>query len=91
MKSILSEEKRCYVCGSTVNIENHHIFFGPLRPVSDRRGFKAFLCGFHHRDTKHGVHGNRELDLRLKRECQRKYEEKHTREEWMKIIGRNYL
>lgn len=41
----------------------------------------------------YGVHGRdgRELDLRLKRECQAKFEETHSREEFMKIFGRNYL
>ena len=38
-----------------------------------------------------GVHFNRALDLALKVECQRKFEETHTREEFMKLIGKNYL
>ncbi|WP_418205773.1 hypothetical protein [Anaerotignum faecicola] len=29
--------------------------------------------------------------MRLKQDCQRKFEETHTREEFMAIIGRNYL
>ena len=36
-------------------------------------------------------HQDRQTDLLLKRECQRKFEETHSREEFMKIIGRNYL
>ena len=31
------------------------------------------------------------LDLRLKQDCQRRFEETHTRAEFMAIIGRNYL
>lgn len=40
-----------------------------------------------------GVHGKygKELNLKLKRDCQRKYEEKHTREDFIKLIGRSYL
>lgn len=40
-----------------------------------------------------GVHGRdgHKVDLRLKQDCQRKFEETHTREEFMAIIGRNYL
>jgi hypothetical protein len=38
-----------------------------------------------------GVHFNRELDLKLKRACQAKYEETHSREEFIALIGRNYI
>lgn len=92
MKSILSTEKRCYLCGSTVNIEDHHIYFGNgLRNKSERHGFKCFLCEFHHRDQRNGVHGNRQIDLRLKQDCQREFEKTHSHEEFMRIIKRNYL
>lgn len=45
-----------------------------------------------HRGTG-GVHGRdgHALDLRLKQDCQRRFEEAHSREEFMAIIGRNYL
>ena len=92
MKSILSDERKCYICGSTFNVEKHHIFFGnPLRKISDKHGFFVWLCSYHHRDSKEGVHGNRETDLMLKRKCQSVYEEKHSRQDWLKIIKRNYL
>lgn len=38
----------------------------------------------------HGRDGH-ETDQRLKRACQRRFEETHSREEFMIIIGRNYL
>ena len=45
-----------------------------------------------HRGT-YGVHGKfgRDLDIKLKQDAQRKYEETHTREEFIKLIGKNYL
>ena len=45
-----------------------------------------------HRGTE-GVHGRdgHETDPLLKRVCQRRFEEAHSREEFMAIIGRNYL
>ena len=89
MKSILQSVQRCYFCGST-SVEKHHIYFGGLRPTSERMGFTAWLCPYHHRDAKHGVHGCRALDLKLKEACQEVYEQTHTRAEWMKLIGRNY-
>ena len=92
MKSIIQTEKECYICGSTLDLESHHILFGRgMRPIADKLGLKVWLCPFHHRHSKGGVHGNRELDLKLKQIAQRKYEETHSREEWLARIGRNYL
>ncbi len=40
-----------------------------------------------------GVHGRdgHEIDLRLKRECQREFEKDKSREEFIRLIGKNYL
>lgn len=67
-------------------------FFGKNRMNSDKHGFIVYLCEAHHRGT-YGVHGREGsfLDLKLKRECQAKFEEKHTRQEFMNIIGCNYI
>ena len=89
--SIIQDKKQCYVCGSTKNINIHEIYFGKNRQNSIKNGFCAYLCGKHHNLSNEGVHFNKELDLKLKRECQRKYEETHTRQEFMNIIKRNYL
>jgi len=45
-----------------------------------------------HRGT-YGVHGKEghNIDLWLKRACQRAYEQEYSREEFMELIGRNYL
>lgn len=92
MKSIIQNEKRCYLCGSTVNLESHHIFFGAaLRPISDKHGLKVWLCAYHHRDQKNGAHGNREVDLYLKQKAQKAFEKKYGHEKFMEIIKRNYL
>lgn len=92
MKSILQSEKKCYVTGLTEGLELHHIYFGTgNRKVSDQNGFVVWLTPTYHRDAKKGVHFNREFDLLLKQECQAKYEEMHSREEFMRLIGRSYL
>ena len=40
MKSILQDEKKCYVTGRTDGLELHHIYFGnPNRKISDKNGF----------------------------------------------------
>lgn len=92
--SILQTEKVCYITGSTYSLHKHHIFFGnPGRKISEENGFWVYLVGRLHNQSDEGVHGKngRELDLLLKQHCQRKYEELHSREDFMKLIGRNYL
>lgn len=91
-KSIMQTEKRCYVCGTTYDLHEHHIFYGTAnRKQSEKHGFKVYLCGNHHNLSNEGVHFNHDLDLRLKRECQTKFEKTHSRDEFMRIIGKNYL
>ena len=90
-KSILQEEKKCFYCGTTLNLERHHVIHGTAgRRIADKLGLTIWLCSEHHRGN-YSPHQNRELDLRLKRFAQSCYEDKHSREEWMQKVGRNYL
>ena len=96
MESILTDDdEHCYICElsgyDTISRHEHHIFFGPLRDTSERMGFKVPLCAYHHNMSKNSVHFDRKLDVMLKRMCQAKFEETHSREEFMALIGRNYL
>lgn len=94
MKSILQgEEKCCYITGQTNNLHLHHIYGGSRRKISDREGFVVYLAGWLHNLSEDGVHGKNghELDMMLKRHCQMKYEESHSREDWMRLMGKNYL
>ncbi len=93
MKSILQTKKRCFICNKANCLHEHHIYFGSAkRRISEANGFKVWLCLEHHTGT-FGVHGIKgyETDKYLKKVCQMKYEETHSREEFMKLIGRNYL
>ncbi len=90
--SILQKEKECFKTGRTDNLHRHHIYFSANRKVSEEHGFWVWLTGeWHNQDSRVDVHHNREFDLLLKRECQEKYEESHTREDFLKLIGRNYI
>lgn len=90
-KSILQSEKQCFYCGTTLNLERHHCIHGTAgRRIADKLGLTIWLCSEHHRGN-YSPHQNRELDLRLKRFAQSCYEDKHSREEWMEKVGRNYL
>lgn len=94
--SILQREKRCYLSGAeNVPLHKHHIYHsdmgGATRNISEKQGFWVWLKPELHNMSAYGVHFNKKLDMRLKRECQAKFEETHTREEFMRLIGRNYL
>lgn len=92
MKSIIQSEKKCIFCDSTYKVEKHHCLHGTAnRKLSEEYGLTVWLCPYHHRDTKYGVHGNNEKDLLLKQLAQQKFELTHTRDEFVKIFGRNYL
>ena len=89
--SILQRNKECYICGGDWNLHKHHIFYGTcLRKISDQKGCWVWLCAEHHNMSDNSVHFNRAMDLELKAECQRAYEETHSHEEYMATFGRNY-
>lgn len=93
MKSIFQEKKECYVCGRTDQLHLHHIFFGSAnRRLSDEDGCTCWLCIDHH-TGKNGVHFNKELDERLKKECQIAWMRANEKsvEEFRWRYGKNYL
>lgn len=93
MKSIIQKHKNhCFICQRQTELEEHHIFFGSNRKLSEQYGLKVPLCYEHHRGTN-GVHGKngKQLNEKLKRIAQTRFEENHTREEFIKIFGKNYL
>jgi hypothetical protein len=92
MKSIMQTEKKCFQTGRTDSLHEHHIYYGKNRKISEQNGFKVWLTGeWHNQDSRIDVHHNIEFDRYLKRECQKKYEETHSRAEFMALIGKSYL
>jgi len=84
-------EKKCYITEATKGLHKHHIFGGPNRKLSEQYGLYVYLIPEYHTGAK-GVHFNREFDLQLKREGQRKFERLHgSREDFRRIFGKNYL
>ena len=49
------------------------------------------LCGIHHNLSSEGIHFNKDLDLKVKREYQTRFEEKYGHEKFMEVFKRNYL
>lgn len=93
MDSIVSNKRKCYFCWTTDNLHRHHIFYGTAnRERSEEYGCWVYLCAAHHNMTPYSVHFNKQYDLSLKRIAQRRFEERcGSREDFVKVFGRNYL
>ena len=98
MKSILQDidEKKCFITGSTYNLDKHHVLNGPLRKWAEQQGLWIYL--------RHDIHmwlhqtgKGKQTMLELKAMAQKKWEEKHAnefddvRKEWLKHVRTNYL
>lgn len=91
MKSIIQNNKECYVCKTTLGLHLHHCLYGSAnRKLADKYKLTVWLCPMHHNMSDYGVHFNIELDTHLKRLAQLKFEETYN-ESFLKIFGRNYL
>ena len=92
MKSIISNEKECFICHSTQNLEQHHCILGTAnRKLADKYGLWVWLCQLHHTGAQ-GVHTCRsDLKKDLQRMAQEVFEQTHTREEFREIFGKSYL
>jgi hypothetical protein len=83
------DDVRCRYCGSRDGISFHEVYPGSAnRRVSQLNGFQVALCIRCHEDIQHYKDWRTDA---LKREFQAKYEETHTREEFIKLIGKSYL
>ena len=93
MDTVFQCDKECFVCGTTLNIHDHHCIYGTSnRKISEKYGLKVWLCARHHNMSGEGVHFNKSLDLRLKTMAQEYYESHYgTREEFIREFGRSYL
>lgn len=93
MKSVLQNEKLCYVCGTHLNLHCHHVFGGTAnRKKSEKYGLKVWLCARHHNMSDEGVHFDPVLNRAIEINAQRYFEDHiGTHEEFMKEFGRNYL
>ncbi|MCB6470955.1 hypothetical protein [Coprococcus comes] len=99
-KSIMQPkgDRRCYLCmlldGDFTYkpyLEEHHVLFGNTHAFAEAEGLKVNLCLDHHRNGPAAVHNNAKNARILMERAQEVYERTHTREEWMKNAGKNYL
>ena len=90
-KSIMQEDKCCYITGSIINLDCHHqhcIHGVGNRKLADQYGLWVWL--------RHDIHmalhdRDKDLDRYLEQEAQKAFEKTHTREEFRKIFGKSFL
>lgn len=88
MKGIIRGDKEhvCFNCKGWAS-DVHHIFSGTAnRRQSERYGLKVWLCRQCHQEA----HKGGALNLWLRQTAQAQFEETHTREEFIKIFGKNW-
>lgn len=92
-RSIMQEEKsKCYLCGGRAS-EEHHVFGGANRKLSEKYGLKVYLCHFCHNEPPMGVHFNSDRMKRLKKEAEEKFIMYYNSSisEFIRIFGKNYI
>jgi len=91
--SIISKLDHCEICGTTLNLHTHEVFYGSAnRRKSINDGMVVTLCAKHHNTSKSGVHFHKELDQSLKVKGQLVWEENYgTREMFIRRYGRSYI
>lgn len=87
----------CFLCGKngwSDKLDRHHIFNKHNRNKSEKYGLVVYLCHNEcHIFGKNAVHNNRDVDLKLKQYGQQKAMEEQgwTKEDFIKVFGKNYL
>lgn len=82
------------VAETGLNVTISHIFGGSRRKLSEKYGLTVYLCGERcHRLGRLSVHQNAEVADFVHKYGQRKamYEQKWTVEQFMEVLGANYL
>lgn len=70
------EWQGCFLCGTTSQLEHHHIYPTSRRDASEREGCTVWLCHEHHQG-RFGAHGkDRSFDRWLRADCQRRWEQR---------------
>lgn len=92
-KSIISNEKECFICGTRLKLHKHHCIHGSSnRKNSEEFGLWIYLCDFHHNASIEAVHFNHSFDVMVKKYAQMVFENKiGTREEFRQIFGKSFL
>lgn len=89
--SFIGDTDRCFICKTNYNLEKHHIMNGPYKKASEKHGLLIKVCPNCHTQAPGSIHRDSVFRKELKKMGQRIFEQKHTREEFVKEFGQNYL
>lgn len=82
--SIFTEDfEHCYYCRKRVKTDIHEVYGGSNRQRSIKNGLCVPLCRV--------CHSSEIIIQDLKKWCQREYEKTHSRDEFIKLIGKSYM
>lgn len=69
---IVPNLNRCFVCGTDKDIHLHEVFFGSSnRKKSKEDKMLIPLCGIHHNLSSQGIHYNKVLDNKVKKQAEK--------------------
>jgi len=88
-KSIIQDEKRCYLCQTVVGLDRHHCLEGAFKKIAEKLGLWVWLCRRCHKT----VQGNEDNMQRLREIAQLKAMKhyKWTATQFKGVVGRNFL
>ncbi len=89
--SYIGNSDECFICKSDYMLETHHLMNGAYKKSAEKYGLLIKVCPNCHTLAPTAIHRDSSLLKKLKRIGQEHFEQTHTREEFMKIFGRNYL
>lgn len=89
MESIIQKEKRCFLCGSEIGLERHHVWHGINRKNADKDGLTVWLCFPCHR----ALHDKGLHDKELMEEGEKAWlkETGGTIEDFIRRYGKNVI
>ena len=82
-KNLIKKGKCEYCHRYSDRLDPHEVYGGSNRKRSIKNKFVALLC--------RNCHDNEKVIEELKKKYQKEYEQTHTREEFIKLIGKSYL
>lgn len=78
----------CRCCGRYMgDTQTHHVFGGAYRRISEQADLVIEVCNeCHDRLTNHP-----DTNLIIQQRTQKKWEQQHSHDEWMQLMGKSWL
>lgn len=89
-RSIIQTEKECFKTKYTYGLDRHHIFCGAFRSKSEKFGLWVWLRHDVHM-WLHNTSEGQKYSEELMQIGQRRFEEIHGHEKFMKVFKKNHL